>query len=85
MFLFSISIIQEEDKRTPGQRVNMKPLPLSPKEPLLSPSELRLAVMMGFRGLFSLYKTLKSRALPDSKLYKTINSLVILHYSTPTK
>lgn len=27
---------------------------------------------LGFRGLFSLYKTLKARALPDSKLYKTI-------------
>lgn len=33
--------------------------------------------MVCFRGLFSLLKTLKSRVLPKSKLYKTINTLII--------
>lgn len=63
LFLFRVSVTQEENKRTPGQRGRVKQLPLSPKKQLLSPSELRLAVMVGFQRTLFTIQNPKSKSI----------------------
>lgn len=80
MFLLSISITQVGKKKKLKARPENKheaAAPFIQEATVESYQGYGWQYMVCFRGLFSLLKTLKSRVLPKSKLYKTINTLII--------